>query len=647
MRFNSRSTHKGVSNLFILTMFAGLIMLNVSAQASFATPNLTSLPYTCPTKHKMYVVAVNPRSYTPKATLPLIWKAGTEKKSFEFEGNKKLTITFSNLVDEINPNTNPFFGAGIGSGPANGTYDSGNENTVDAINTRHGNSVGQNHILNLQVNRNVSKIGYKIQDIDSNGNDFVRYQQRVDVSDNGGVFDSLSFNSKLQNINSNNNIITAIALEECDLGKCVIDTSWRYTAANDSVSLKHSNVRKDSIALNRNHIVGYSDFYFCLAPPKIIVNTLLDGKRVDDNDQFRIELSQSSDAEVIEAFTTTGLGSNVTDNTTITTLKDGFDYTVSERIINGKLLDYSTTYTCSNATTGSDVTFSSGPMKVNAEENFRTFSINNVGYGDEITCDVTNTPATYIFSGIVFNDNGGLPDVQADTNNQNYFDGKFNPTSPNAEAGISGSIIDLTNCSGTIYASQTVNANGTYLLNATTAQTAGNTNLCLVERRNDSDFPIRTTKDRKTLAITAAKDVYPDNNFGRVTAANAALTLKKYQHVNDCSPTLDYSSITTSLDSTFTPKDGFSTQPISDIQPNECIAYKITATNRSNLSINNFVLTDVLQNSVRVEPTFNATDYTQDSVAIGSKGNVETNKLILPARSKRDFYFNTKYDSAK
>ena len=679
MRLGNYLKCQRVSGLFTFSIFVMLSTISMVAQAAFSdvASGFTSSPYTCPANpsnpqdpanHKMFVVAVNPRPYTPKDTQDLIWEAGTENKDFTFAGNKILTITFESLVDEVNANRNPFFGAGSGSGPANGTYNNGNENTDDAINVRHvNNSEGLKHVLNLKINRNVSKIGYKIQDIDSEGVGVVRYRQRVDVSLNGGIFDNLSFNKSLQDINPANNVITAKRLQECSRGQCVIDASWSYTKANSQVRLKHSNIDTSGISFYTNYIVGYSDFYFCLAPPKIIVNKLLSGGRVDNDDQFRIELRQTDNNALVQGFTTRGSGSNLTDNTsTITTLRDGFSYTVSESIVNGKLVDYNTTYTCSNATTGTDVIFNSGAMITNDTGTLRTFNISGVGYGDEITCNIINKPATYTFSGTVFNDNGGIPDSQANAlnanitsgiyaNNPKYFDGEFNSTPPNAEAGIFGSFIDLTDCSGTTYKTQAVNADGTYSLKVTTVQTAGNTKVCLVERRNDNNFPVRTTKSNKPLTITADKDIYPDNNFGRVIAANSALVLTKYQHINDCSPNLKYTDIGISPDPTYSPRDGFSTSSISDITPDECIAYKIVATNRANLPITNFVLRDVLQKkgvnnamatAIRVGPTFNATDYATDSVAIGDNGIVKTNELNLSKKSTREFYFNTKYQSA-
>ena len=673
MKLDSDLKEQRVSGLSILFMSAGLCMISMSAQADFSDidPSLKTAPYTCPANptnaqdpanHKMYVVAVNPRPYTPKATLPLVWAAGTKSKSFSF-GDKELTITFSELVDQVNASNNPFFGSGSGPGPLDGTYNNGNENTEDAINVRHiNNSEGQKHILDLKVNRNVSKIGYKIQDVDSEGVGVVRYRQRVDVSLNGGMFDNLSFNKSLQDINTANNVITAKRLQECSKGQCVIDASWSYTKANSQVRLKHSNVDTSGISFYTNYIVGYSDFYFCLAPPKVIVKKVLSGSRVTASDQFQVEVKQGTNT--INSFTTTGSDATVAANISpVVTLVEDANYTITERVLGGgDISNYSANYACTNATTGTLVNFTSGALTYDPATKTRSFSIANTKYGDEITCTITNKPATYTFSGIVFNDNGGIADSQANAlnanitsgvyaNKPNYFDGVFNSST---ESGIPGSIIDLTNCSGTLYNSQTATAGGLYLLTATTAQTKGNTTLCLVERRTDSNFPISTTKASKTLNITVNNYDYPNNNFGRVIAANSALVLTKYQHINDCSPTLDYSSINTSSDPTFTPRDGFSISSISDIQPDECIAYKIVATNRANLPITNFVLRDVLQKkgvnnamatAIRIGPTFNATDYATDSVAVGNNGIVKTNELNLVSRSKRVFYFNTKYES--
>ena len=678
MRLNKYIKEQRVSGLSILFMFAGLSFISMGAQADFSVldSGFTSSPYTCPANpnnpqdlanHKMYVVAVNPRTYTPKDTKDLIWSAGTENNTFIFNGNKNITLSFTEMVDEVNANTNPFFGAGSGPGPANGVYDNDNENTRDAINTRHSTDQGQNHVFNVSVNRNVSKIGYKIQDVDSAGIGVTRYRQRVSVVD-GGIFDNLSFNRALQDISDANRTITGKSRQECNLGQCVIDVSWPYTNANSIVRLRHTNFDRGFLALPRNHIVGYSDFYFCLAPPKVIVNKTLVGTRVNDTenkrDQFEISIGNSS--STIKTFTTLGTSSSIANvSSEVVSLVNGSSYTITERVMNGNTLgdiaNYNATYTCNNATTGTPVTIPNEAMTYNPTTKTRSFSINNVGYGDEITCTLTNTPATLTFSGRVFNDNGGIDDSKANAlngditsgvyaNKPDYFNGIFNSTT---ETGISGSIIDLTNCSGTVYTSQTVAPTGLYSLTATTAQTKGNTTLCLVERRTDSNFSIRSTDGIKTRTIIANNNNYPDNNFGRVIAANAALVLTKYQYVNDCS-NFDYKDTSINAVTNSNPRNGFATETITDtIDPNQCIAYKITATNRANLAIDNFILSDVLQQkgvnsanatSIRVAPNHvNPNNYNGNSVGIGLNGTVQTKPLVLPKRSKINFYFNTQY----
>lgn len=656
----------------------GFILSSQTVQAAFSDidPSFTSAPYTCPANpndaadpanHKMYAVAVNYRPYAPQSSQKLIWAAGTESKSFTFDSNKNLTISFTDLVDEVNADTNPFFGSGTGSGPSDGFYDRGNENTVDAINVRHvNNSEGQKHVLNLSVDRNVSKIGYKIQDVDSRrtGNFTTNYRQQVDISDTGGTFFATSINSTLQDTNGNRSIVSGKDGSRCSLGQCVLDASWNYTTADDQVRLKHNNIDSSGASLYFNYLVGYSDFYFCLAPPKVIVKKSLNGIRVNDEDQFRIELRQSSDNSEVAAFTTTGTDSVVTDNTTtVTTLRDGFNYTISQKVIGGSLFDYDTTYSCANETTGTSVAFSSGQMSLNTDRTLRTFNLNNVSYGDEITCTVTNTPTTYTFSGTVFNDDGGITTANADNanlitgsyaNNDNYFNGIFDNTAPNTESVITdtNSTVDLTDCSATVIASQPVAANGKYSINASASQLTNNTNLCLVEKRNTgvTTFPIRTSPASKSINFQISTYNYPDNNFGRVIADNAALVLQKYQFVNDCdAATLDYPSVPMTDD----PRTGFSMDRIQgNITPQQCIAYKIVATNRSNLKIDDFVMSDTLQKkgvdnaqatSIRVAPTDANGSFATDSVAIGANGTVKTTKLILPQKTKREFYFNTRY----
>ena len=274
----------------------------------------------------------------------------------------------------------------------------------------------------------------------------------------------------------------------------------------------------------------------------------------------------------------------------------------------------------------------------------------------------------YIFSGTVFDDNGGITAAQANatndditssssvyTNRPNYFNGIFN--SPQ-ESGISGSTVKLVNCANTAttYATQIVNTGtpiGQYQFSVPIATFNNNTNICLIEEYSGTTYPIRTTSDNRSAGFTTTTYLYPNNDFGRVIAANAALVLKKAQYINNCPSTLNYTDSSLNTANNSDPKTGFSTGSISNMTPGQCIAYRITATNRANIGINNFIMKDVLQKqgvngatvtSVLTNPPLSTTDYTiSDNPAIGVNGEIKTKSLTLASRSKRDFYFNTKY----
>ena len=267
----------------------------------------------------------------------------------------------------------------------------------------------------------------------------------------------------------------------------------------------------------------------------------------------------------------------------------------------------------------------------------------------------------YIFSGTVFNDNGGIDDTQADANqpnfttgtynNANYFNGVFN-TPP--ESGIAGSTVRLVSCSNTstIYATQPSGTGATigeYQFSVPLSTFGTNRSICLIESRTGATYPVRTTSDNINTGFTTTTYNYPNRNFGRVIPENAALVLRKFQFVNDCSTALNYNNITTTSD----PRTGFSTEGINgNIVPGQCIAYRITATNRANTPITNSVVQDRLQEkgqngalvtSILANPVASTTDYASDSVPIGQNGLVKTNPFPLNQRTSRDFYFNTKY----
>lgn len=277
----------------------------------------------------------------------------------------------------------------------------------------------------------------------------------------------------------------------------------------------------------------------------------------------------------------------------------------------------------------------------------------------------------YIFSGTVFDDNGGITAAQASATNAdittassayanrpNYFNGRYDPTAP--ETGITGSTVQLANCSNTstTYPTQSVIRNGApvgeYQISIPKTTLANNTNLCLVESRTGNTYPIRTSNESRTVGFAATTYNYPNNDFGRVIAANAALVLRKAQYVNDCPSTINYTATAINTTGNSDPTKGFSESSINgNLIPGQCIAYRITATNRANIDINNFVMKDVLQKqgvdgatvtSVLANPALSTTDYTtSENPAIGGNGEVKTKSLTLTARAKRDFYFNTKY----
>lgn len=273
----------------------------------------------------------------------------------------------------------------------------------------------------------------------------------------------------------------------------------------------------------------------------------------------------------------------------------------------------------------------------------------------------------YIFSGTVFDDNGGITSDRADNSNDditdpnsvyanrpNYFDGKFDAPQ---EVGIDGSNIKLVDCynTSTIYNTKSVirkdALTGEYQISIPKTTLGNNTNLCLLESRTGDTYPIRTSSENKNVGFDTTKYNYPDNNFGRVIAKNAALVLKKYQYINSCPTTINYTDPDLNILGNKYPKLGFSTENISNINPGQCIAYKITATNRSNLIINDFVMQDTLQKkgvnnskvtSVLTDPPRISTDFA-DSYIKGQNGTLVTKPLVLPKKSKKDFYFNTKY----
>lgn len=280
-------------------------------------------------------------------------------------------------------------------------------------------------------------------------------------------------------------------------------------------------------------------------------------------------------------------------------------------------------------------------------------------YNEWISFGIESEPLNYIFSGTVFNDNGGISDSAADadkvgapySSNSSYFNGTFD----NNEAGVvvkTGSVASrvrlVNDCVNptTTYATQilTTADAGVYRFTIPVTEIGNRNSVCIIED-NNSDYPIRTTSGNKQVAFSSNKYSYPNNNFGRVIEANKALVLEKEQALNNCSiSTLPPSSQNNLV---------YSKDNLVNVNPGQCIAYKIIATNRANLPVSNFVMNDTLQkagvnnatvSSVLAVPSYNSDDYATDSVKVGKNDvPVKTKILSIAEKAQRIFYFNTKY----
>ena len=626
-------------------MLIGVIFSILNTTTSYAAP-------ICPDDDKMYYVGANPPSGSTR--LALSWTAGSTSKTFNFTDGTgtTMTINFPLLVD---PNS----GAG-GKPPFYGNITNSTQNALNLVHNSPG--VKENHTMNISVNRAVTKLSFVVQDLDSfRDNRLVPYQEQVDVSSTSG---QLTYNTDYHTINNpNNNIVTAIIGRNCGLNGCNIDATWGAKSANSSFSITHSNQYTND---NSPHAVGYSDFYFCVTPPKLTTIKVLTGNRVETNDQFTI--ATTTGTTPVSSFTTTGTGSSLTTNSvTASGLSTTATYTIAETIANtdgkGNLANYNTSYACTNANSSSATTMPSGSTT--------SFNLPILTYGDDITCTITNTPSAYIFSGIIFNDNGGIASELNNpaTNtypttapNANYFNGKYDPAANEKGIYQTGLQVQLAkNCnttSPTPIKTVPVNTDGTYSITATQTDMAGATNVCLIEKEpggNLTTYPVDTTNNQLNVNYIATTYNYPNLNFGEVSQNNAGLVLVKEQAVNDCNITntamlgLTYNAVTQS-----------------GIDARKCVAYRITAYNRTNLTkpLTNVRITDALPkkgvNTSTVTSTLVApTDTTSNNfninfnsgvtgavTAFGQNGTVVSNVKSLDKGASMSLYFNTKYDSS-
>lgn len=233
-------------------------------------------------------------------------------------------------------------------------------------------------------------------------------------------------------------------------------------------------------------------------------------------------------------------------------------------------------------------------------------------YNEWITFGVASVPITdfyYTFSGFVFNDNGGISDSLANSNEVNapyknnaaFFNGKKDSN----ELGISGITIALTQCNNpsTVLATAITGTDGAYSFTIPKTVIAENTDICLSEVTPPALFPISTTVSKIQRTVSTATPSFTNLDFGHVANSNAALVLKKYHYVHDCNTNLDYSQVPKQATSALV---GFSMASISNVEAGKCIAYQIEAYNRANLDLTQVQIFDTLNKSNEGQSVFYA-----------------------------------------
>ncbi len=403
---------------------------------------------------------------------------------------------------------------------------------------------------------------------------------------------------------------------------------------------------------------------YCYKPqPRLTYKKELSGPRKANTDQFTVQIKDNADSSVvtngITSTTTQGSGNTVTTGTGTTgtfKVNPTKTYTLTEAIAGTtNLADYAASYVCKNSGNNEVVTILD-PKNI------------KMTYGDNWTCTITNGRPNYVFSGIVFNDNGKITNPTKDDvsdkylNNNLYFNGKYDSPTESGIPFTTGHTITLNKCAGDTgtFTSQTMNINpdGTYSFTLTPAQLGSNTRLCATQNEpNNYTYSVDTTSNVRQINITNNTFNYPDNNFGDVIQDNAALVLFKSQYVHDCSLT-DLTTI--SVNYTGSASTVYSTNPISNIIPGQCIAYRIEAVNRGNVPLTDIIIRDTLQkkgeNGALVTSTLatptpigensGVPSFSNSSVSIGNNGQVLTNGFPLGITSsdrRRAIRFNTKY----
>ena len=398
---------------------------------------------------------------------------------------------------------------------------------------------------------------------------------------------------------------------------------------------------------------------YCYQPqPRLTYTKALSTSRKTNNDQFTVQIKDNADNSVvtsgITSVTTTGSNNTVTTGTGTTgtfKVNPTKTYTLTEAVSGStNLADYTALYACRKSDGTSVSTLDPKNLKLT--------------YGDNWTCTITNGSPNYVFSGTVFNDNGGLI-LEANklgTVNSQYFNGIFDPLS--GEVGISNPnlAVRLTDCSAenTLIPTTLPQAitdtgikKGQYNFSVSSSALQNKTKVCIVQVEPENwEYSVDSTTNKREVALNTGVYNYNNLDFGEVQANNASLVLVKSQYVNNCDINVNYNG----TNGTPSQTPIFSRDSITNIEPGKCIAYRIEAYNRGHVDLKDIRISDKLQtkaqgglvNSVFALPVPKgdpASLYTGTTLPTGTITS-EPFKLDKPTGTvptKATLYFNTKY----
>ena len=244
------------------------------------------------------------------------WTSGSSSNSFTFiDPTNGKTITLNMWIsDQQGVSTN--YPIAMKTSTSVSQADAPSGSVVFTLSNNSPKNV-PNHAWNLTASVPVSKMGFRINDLDyayDSKSGFYTEKMTVNLG-NGSFTPTVSGRHQLST-----NPTAVIAIGKCGTGdeatNCPVYADWTNIAANAAIKASHSNV---TTATNGQyfHWVSYDNFYFCAMPARLFVNKLLDGNRVKTNDQLKVDVNNTatSPATLVKTFTTTGSGSTITNPT--------------------------------------------------------------------------------------------------------------------------------------------------------------------------------------------------------------------------------------------------------------------------------------------------------------------------------------------